>query len=124
MGEREDALTPPSSGWKPLVSDVDEFRHHLDDTDMTEEEKTAFLNALWLFMVDVMSTEFGTHPVQAARASRNGKADRADAGQAPKRRDGDTRVSDTTDETEAAADVAAEMPDADRLTVRLAEPAG
>lgn len=77
----------PSRGWKPLKFEVDQYMHHLDDSDLTEEEKIKFLEALWNFVAEFMSIGFETHPAQQAVAARKGEAaTRPNAGDRPKRR--------------------------------------
>lgn len=84
MSERDDE--PPAS-FPVLRLEVDQYMHHLDDTDLTDEEKTKLLEGLWLLVTEFMSIGFETHPAQQALAARKAKTvDRADVEQPQKRR--------------------------------------
>ena len=49
-----------------LTVDVEKYQAYLDGTDMTEEQKEEFLQALWSIIVSFVELGFGVHPVQAA----------------------------------------------------------
>lgn len=70
MSRRRSRGAGADTSAEPVSSHLDEYRHHLDDTDMTEEQKTEFLEAVWFLVGEFVSVEFGTHPVQQAMASR------------------------------------------------------
>ena len=50
--------------------DLNEFIHHLDGMDMTEEQKTEYIEMLWRITEEFVDYGFGTHPVQQAQSSR------------------------------------------------------
>jgi len=54
--------------------DMEEYRHYLDDTDMTEEQKTEYIEMLWRVTEEFVAYGFETHPIQQAQSSR-AKAD-------------------------------------------------
>lgn len=50
---------------KPLVTvDVEKYQSYLNDTDMTPEQKEAFLQDLWAIVVSFVELGFGVHPLQ------------------------------------------------------------
>lgn len=54
-----------------LTLDVDYYQSLMDDTDMSEDQKREFIEALWTIVVCFVDLGFGIHPLQQA----------ADAGQ-------------------------------------------
>jgi hypothetical protein len=50
---------------RPIVTvDVEKYQRFLDETDMTEEQKAEFLQALWSIIVTFVELGFGVHPLQ------------------------------------------------------------
>lgn len=49
---------------------LDQYRHFLDDMDMTEERKTEYLEYLWNVVCNFVDLGYGTHPVQLALAAK------------------------------------------------------
>lgn len=66
--ERDPTKTPPNT---PLTIefDVDEFRHHVEELELSEEQERELLTALWNIIVQFVDLGFGVHPVQRARAT-------------------------------------------------------
>lgn len=50
----------------PLKLDWKLFEHHLADSDLSEEEKREFLEALWYIICTFVDLGFGIEPVQQA----------------------------------------------------------
>ena len=50
---------PPS-----LTIDWEEFGHHLDDSDLSDEQKQEFIETLFGIMLSFVDLGFGIHPVQ------------------------------------------------------------
>jgi hypothetical protein len=63
-----------ASGGKPmaLTFDPDEFISHIADLELTEDQATELLGAIWSIMVAFVDLGFGIHPVQQAQSARNG----------------------------------------------------
>lgn len=56
------------AGARPVVTvDYERYAHFLDNSDLTEDQKRAFLQALWSIIVEFVSMGFGVHPVQQAQ---------------------------------------------------------
>ncbi|MBU2527619.1 MAG: hypothetical protein KKC03_13560 [Bacteroidetes bacterium] len=51
--------------------DVMRYQHLLDDPDLTDEQKRAFLEALWSIVIDFVDLGFGVHPMQEVTDSFN-----------------------------------------------------
>ncbi|MCO5057452.1 MAG: hypothetical protein M9905_06160 [Rhizobiaceae bacterium] len=65
-GEGAVIPAPPSA----LRVDWALFEHHLEDEDLTEQEKREFIEALWYIIVSFVDLGFGIEPVnQAMRAA-------------------------------------------------------
>ena len=47
-----------------LTVDVERYQSYLDGTDMTDEQKQAFIEALWSIVVSFVDLGFGVHPLQ------------------------------------------------------------
>jgi hypothetical protein len=50
-----------------ILVDYERYAHFLENENLTEEEKRAFIQALWSIVVDFVSLGFGVHPMQQAR---------------------------------------------------------
>ena len=50
-----------------LTVDYELYAHFLEDSDLTEEQKREFLQAIWNIIVEFVSLGFGVHPVQQAQ---------------------------------------------------------
>ncbi|MEM1379504.1 MAG: hypothetical protein AAGH41_02660 [Pseudomonadota bacterium] len=46
-----------------LEVDIDRYTHFLADTDMSEEDKRAFLETLWAILVQFVDLGFDIHPM-------------------------------------------------------------
>ncbi len=46
--------------------DYEKYRHLLDNSDATEEQKEEFLQILWDIVLNFVDLGFGNHPVQLA----------------------------------------------------------
>ncbi|MET3662873.1 hypothetical protein [Aquamicrobium ahrensii] len=54
-----------NSNSRPIVSiDVERYKHLIDDPAIGEDEKEAFLHALWSIIVAFVDLGFGVHPLQ------------------------------------------------------------
>lgn len=54
-----------NSSSRPIVSiDVEKYKHLIDDPTISEDEKEAFLRALWSIIVAFVDLGFGVHPLQ------------------------------------------------------------
>jgi len=50
---------------KPFISvDVERYQSYLDDAEMTDEQKEAFLQNMWQIIVGFVELGFGVHPLQ------------------------------------------------------------
>ena len=47
-----------------ILVDADRYQAYLDGSDMTDEEKAEFLQALWEIIVGFVELGFGVHPLQ------------------------------------------------------------
>ena len=72
---KDDRFTQPAlqaieasaaSAERVLRVDVEEFQHHLDGANLTDEEKRQYLEAVWSIIVSFVDLGFGVHPVQQA----------------------------------------------------------
>lgn len=55
-------------GGRPcIVVDYERYAHFLDDTDLSEDDKRQFAQAIWSLIFDFVSLGFGVHPLQQAR---------------------------------------------------------
>lgn len=53
---------------KPVITvDYERYAHFLKDSDLTEDQKREFLQALWNIIVEFVSLGFGVHPLQQAK---------------------------------------------------------
>lgn len=50
-----------------LEVDIEKYQSYLDNSDMTDAEKQAFLESLWTIIVNFVELGFGVHPVQEVR---------------------------------------------------------
>ncbi|MFP7673501.1 hypothetical protein ACG74X_09100 [Marivita sp. S0852] len=57
-----------------LTVDVERYQSYLDDTDMTDEQKQAFIEALWSIVVCFVDLGFGVHPLQEVCGQNDEKA--------------------------------------------------
>lgn len=55
-----------------LTLDVSLYEKHLADSDMTQEQKQEFLEALWTIIVGFVDLGFGIHPLQQACKAKGG----------------------------------------------------
>lgn len=51
-----------------LEVDVEHYQTYLDDNDLSKEQKTDLVNALWTVIVAFVDLGYGVHPVQAEGA--------------------------------------------------------
>lgn len=58
-----------------VTVDVDAYSAYLDGTDFTDEEKAAFLQAMWEIVVAFVELGFGVHPTQQVDNSGSTRAD-------------------------------------------------
>ena len=58
-----DNNTPKTSA-PALTLDVDLYQHYLDNSDLTQEEKIEFLQALWNLINEFVMLGFNVHPIQ------------------------------------------------------------
>lgn len=49
-----------------MEPDLEKYMHHLDDSDLTKEQKREYLQTLWNIMSEFVALGFGEHPVQLA----------------------------------------------------------
>ncbi len=50
---------------QPIVTvDVEKYQSFLDESDLTDEQKEEFLNAIWSIVVSFVELGFGVHPLQ------------------------------------------------------------
>lgn len=54
----------PEGRFPALRFDVEEYRHHLSDSDLTEAQQTELLAAIWQIMVSFADLGFGLDPVR------------------------------------------------------------
>ncbi len=60
----DQALEPPSATtFAPLVFDPREFLHYIEDENLSEEEATMLLRAIWEVMVTFLDLQLGIHPI-------------------------------------------------------------
>lgn len=63
VSDRPDRTSEP-----PVVFvDYERYAHLLDDSDASDEEKRAFLQALWEIVCQFVALGYGVHPVQQAQ---------------------------------------------------------
>ncbi|MEM8570362.1 MAG: hypothetical protein AAGG56_05565 [Pseudomonadota bacterium] len=55
---------------RALTLDVDLYQSYLDESDLTDDEKQAFLEALWNLVVSFVQLGFGVHPAQDSIAAK------------------------------------------------------
>ena len=62
----EASRLPLSLGAEPRIVtvDYDLYAHFLEDSELSEEQKREFLQALWNIVVEFVSLGFGVHPTQ------------------------------------------------------------
>lgn len=52
---------------RPVIEvDYERYAHFLDDSDLSEDQKREFLQALWTIIVNFVDLGFGVHPLQQA----------------------------------------------------------
>ncbi|MVA98009.1 hypothetical protein GN330_12215 [Nitratireductor sp. CAU 1489] len=61
----EDAACPPRP-LGPIEVDWRLFEHHLADSDLSEDQKREFIEALWYIIITFVDLGFGIEPVQQA----------------------------------------------------------
>ena len=61
--------TNPISDPRIVTVDVERYKHFLDESDLTDDEKQQVMQALWEIIVNFVDLGFGVHPVQAAQQS-------------------------------------------------------
>ena len=61
----------PASDRPCIIVDYEKYAHFLEDSGLTDEEKQAFIQAIWSVIADFVSLGFGIHPLQQARHERN-----------------------------------------------------
>ena len=54
------------AAFKPLMLDPEKYRHHLDEFDLSDEQKTHLLQTLWSIMSTMVDIGFGLDSVQLA----------------------------------------------------------
>jgi len=66
-----DTTVPTPAAAKPpvLTLDVALYEQYLVESDLTEDQKREFLEALWSIIVGFVDLGFGIHPVQQAAAA-------------------------------------------------------
>lgn len=76
MSDPIDTVTPISRLAAPasapsdrprILVDYEKYAHFLENEDLTDDEKRAFIQALWSIIVDFVSLGFGVHPLQQTR---------------------------------------------------------
>lgn len=72
-----DDTTPPKL--PSLTIDWELYASYLEDSDLTDDQKRDFIEALWGIVVAFVDLGFGTHPVQQACAQGSEKALISDA---------------------------------------------
>lgn len=82
-GVADEATAPPPPPARPVLRlDVSLYEKHLAGSDMTEEEKRAFLETLWSIIVGFVDLGFGIDPVRqaqdAAACAQNDEMDGSD----------------------------------------------
>ena len=60
------ALANGAAGNPSVEIDLNEFLHHLEEVDATEEEKLQLLGTIANYMIPFVEMGFGIHPVQQA----------------------------------------------------------
>lgn len=53
---------------KRLEVDLERYQTYLDESDLSHEQKTDFVNALWTVIVAFVDFGYGIHPVQSDEA--------------------------------------------------------
>lgn len=56
--------------WPTLTIDYTPYEQHLEDSDLTDDQKRKFLDVLWSIIVSFVDLGIGIHPLQ--QAARNG----------------------------------------------------
>ena len=56
----------PINHTKRIEFDIEKYRPHLEDVDITEDQKQELLEALWMIMTSFVDLGFQIHPVQQA----------------------------------------------------------
>ena len=68
MTRMKDHKTPPDIGNRTelptLTIDWERYGRYLEDSDLSEEDKRAFIEALWSIIVSFVDMGFGINPVQ------------------------------------------------------------
>ena len=55
---------------KPTFTiDVQHYQKYLDDSNISDEDKTELLEVLWEIICEIVSLGFGVHPVQQAQGA-------------------------------------------------------
>lgn len=74
----------PATGKPPVLTlDVSLYEDYLENSDLTDEQKREFLQALWIIMVGFVDLGFGIHPVQQAWEADGIQPDENGAGPLP-----------------------------------------
>lgn len=47
-----------------MLSDIDRYRHHLDDFALSESQKAELVSTVWSIMESFVDRAFGEHPAQ------------------------------------------------------------
>ncbi len=65
------SLDPQSvaAPYKALTIDYALYEHHLENSDLTEDQKREFLDTLWNIIVNFVDLGFGVHPLQHVTGS-------------------------------------------------------
>ena len=68
QGNDQTDITTTTINGKALTLDVDlmQFAHHLDESDLDEEQKQAFLGILWNLVVAFVDLGYGVNSTQLA----------------------------------------------------------
>jgi hypothetical protein len=65
QGRREGAGAQAVAAWRPPAPDIEKYRHHFADCDLSEEETDELIRALWKILAAFVDLGFGTAPVQS-----------------------------------------------------------
>lgn len=68
----DDLIQTPTQAHPALKLDVDFYQSFLDDTDIPEDKKREFIEALWSIITAFVDLGFGIHPVQQAMSQKSG----------------------------------------------------
>lgn len=66
MTDAPSILDFDDDGAPRLSIDWEEFAHHLEDSDLSDEQKREFIETLYEIMLSFVDLGFGIHPVQQA----------------------------------------------------------